>query len=116
MKRRTGGRCVGNGPNYGYRRYIHRFDGNTPRYIQASRPKEEGPTSRRRMLTIPTIANIQSYEILPDEETWGNMYFVVKYPERPSSAFGAVCPPSSLVADCRIPVRPLLPCGYARQP
>jgi hypothetical protein len=32
----------------------------------------------------------QSYEILPDEETWGNMYFVIKYPERPSSAFGAV--------------------------
>jgi RNA polymerase II-associated factor 1 len=35
-------------------------------------------------------ADAQSYEILPDEETWGNMYFVIKYPERPSSAFVAV--------------------------
>lgn len=42
------------------------------------------------MSIVLTAADVQSYEILPDEETWGNMYFVIKYPERPTSTFGAV--------------------------
>lgn len=33
----------------------------------------------------------QSYDILPDDETFGNPYFVIKYPERPSAAILAVC-------------------------
>jgi RNA polymerase II-associated factor 1 len=39
----------------------------------------------------------QSYDILPDDETFGNPYFVIKYPERPSAAILAVCRSSPTV-------------------
>lgn len=35
----------------------------------------------------------QSYDILPDDETWANPYSVIKFPERPSAATVAVSIP-----------------------
>lgn len=39
------------------------------------------PDPKRKHLRV-----VESYDILPDEETWANQYILLKYPERPNAA------------------------------
>jgi hypothetical protein len=70
IKGRTGGRCIRDSPDHGYRWYIPRHDYDIPRYIQTSGSQEEGSTRCRRM--SQTLIQTNKTE-LRDSSGRGNM-------------------------------------------